>query len=75
MDNQTTLEKLSDKVSEILRQYHSLKSENEALRIEVVTLKAEKEVKDQEIEGLTEENILKDIEIEEIVNKIESILG
>ncbi len=75
MDNQTTLEKLSDKVSEIVRQYHSLKSENEALRMEVVTLKAEKEVKDQAIEGLTEENILKDIEIEEIVSKIESILG
>ncbi len=75
MDKQTTLEKLSEKVSEILGQFHSLKSENESLRTEVVTLKAEKEVKDREIEGLTEENILKDIEIEEIVTKIESILG
>lgn len=75
MDNQTTLEKLSDKVSQILQQYHSFKSENEALRTELITLKAEKEVKNQEIERLIEENVMKDVEIEEIVNKIESMLG
>ena len=75
MDNQNNLEKLSDKVSQILQQYHSLKGENEMLRNELVTLKAEKEIKDQEIEKLSEENTMKDLEIEEIVNKIESILG
>jgi cell division protein ZapB len=75
MDNQTTLEKLSEKVSDILQQYHSLKNENEVMRNELVTLKAEKEIKNQEIERLSEENAIKDLEIEEIVNKIESILG
>lgn len=75
MDNKSTLEKLNDKVSQVLQQYHSLKGENEMLRTEVVTLKAQREIKDQEIEKLTEQNNLKDIEIEEIVNKIESIIG
>ena len=75
MDNLTTLEKLNEKVSQILQQYHSLKAENELIRTELVTLKAEREIKDQEIEKLSEQNIMKDIEIEEIVNKIESILG
>lgn len=75
MDNQSTLEKLNDKVSKIVQQYHSLKGENEMLRTELITLKAEKELKDQEIERLKDENIMKDLEIEEVVNKIESILG
>ena len=75
MENRTTLEKLSDKVSQILQQYHSLKGESEVLRNELVTLKAESEMKSQEIEKLIEDNTMKDLEIEEIVNKIESILG
>lgn len=75
MDNQTTLNKLSEKVSQILQEYHSLKGENEMMRNEIVTLKADCELKNQEIEKLIEENAKKDIEIEEIVNKIESILG
>jgi len=75
MDNQTTLEKLSEKVTQILQHYNTLKSENEMMRNELITLKGEKEIKDQEIERLSEENTMKDLEIEEIVNKIESILG
>ncbi|EDZ63073.1 hypothetical protein SMGD1_1815 [Sulfurimonas gotlandica GD1] len=75
MQNQTNLDKLNDKVSQILQNYNTLKEENKNFRIEVVTLKAENEVKDIEIEKLREENIMKDIEIEEIVEKIESILG
>ncbi len=75
METQSTLDKLNEKVSQILEEYHSLKGENEVLRTELVTLKAEKEVKDLEIEKLTEANAMKDLEIEEIVNKIESILG
>ncbi len=75
MENQTSLEKLSDKVGEIVQKYHSLKAENDMIRNELVQLKAEKEIKDQEIERLSEENAMKDLEIEEIVNKIESILG
>ena len=75
MDNQTSLEKLGDKVSQILQQYSSLKGENEMLRTELITLKAENEIKDQEIENLTEQNTMKELEIEEIVSKIESIVG
>ncbi len=75
MQNQTTLEKLDEKVSEVLIQYHELKSENETIRNELITLKGQKEIQDQEIDKLTEENTMKDLEIEEIVNKIESILG
>jgi cell division protein ZapB len=75
MENKTTLEVLSDKVSQVLQQYHSLKGENEMMRNEIMSLKAEKEIKDKEIEKLSEENAMKDLEIEDIVNKIESILG
>ena len=75
MQEHTSLDKLNEKVSQILQQYHSLQGENEMIRNELITLKAEKELKDKEIERLDEENTLKDLEIEEIVNKIESILG
>jgi len=75
MENLTTIEKLSEKVSEILQKYHALRGENEMMRNELTTLKAEREIKNQEIDKLSEENAMKDLEIEEIVNKIESILG
>lgn len=75
MQEETVLEKLSDKVSQVLQQYNSQKSENEMLRTELMTLKAERELKDKEIERLADENAMKDLEIEEIVSKIESILG
>jgi len=75
MDNQTALNKLSEKVSHVLQEYHTLKGENEIMRNEIVTLKADCELKNQEIEKLINENAKKDIEIEEIVNKIENILG
>ena len=75
MEDQTTLERLSDKVSQVLQQYNSLKGENEMLRTEIVTLKSEREMKDQELSRLADDNAMKDLEIEEIVNKIESILG
>ena len=75
MQEQTIIDKLGEKVSQVLQQFHSLKGENEMLRNELMTLKAERELKDKEIERLGEENAMKDLEIEEIVNKIESILG
>jgi FtsZ-binding cell division protein ZapB len=75
MENSTVLDKLGEKVSQILQEYHTLKSESEVMRNEIMTLKANCELKNQEIEKLTEENSMKDLEIEEIVNKIESILG
>lgn len=75
MNNQTNLEKLNTKVTQILQQYHAIKAENDMLRTEIITLKSEKELTNQEIEKLVQENIQKDTEIEEIANKIESILG
>lgn len=75
MNNQTTLEKLSEKISTIVEKYSALKAENESYRTELVTLKSETALKDQEIEKLTEQNVMKDLEIEEIVKKIENILG
>ncbi|HIP21312.1 MAG TPA: hypothetical protein EYG70_09340 [Sulfurimonas sp.] len=75
MQNQTTLEKLDEKVSQILRKYHELKSENETIRNELITLKAQKQIQVQELEKLSEQNTMKDLEIEEIVSKIESMLG
>ena len=75
VQEETVLDKLSEKVSQVLQQYNAKKSENEMLRTELMTLKAERELKDAEIEKLSEENAMKDLEIEEIVSKIESILG
>jgi cell division protein FtsB len=75
MQEQTNLERLDEKVSQILQNYHSLQGENEVMRNELTTLKAEREIKNQEIEKLIEDNAMKDLEIEEIVSKIESILS
>jgi chromosome segregation ATPase len=75
MENQNSIEKLDEKVSQVIAEYNSLKGENDMLRNELITLKAQREISDQEIEKLTEQNTMKDLEIEEIVNKIESILG
>jgi len=75
MANQTTLEKLDEKVSNILEKYNSLKSKNESLMAELSALKVEKELKDQQILKLEDDNTMKELEIEEIVSKIEGILG
>jgi len=75
MQEQTNLEKLNDKVSQVLQRYHALRDENEVLKSEVVRVKADNELKNQEIEKLEEQNTMKDLEIEEIANKIESILS
>lgn len=75
MQNQTTLTKLSDKISTMVERYNSLKRENEDLRMELVTLKAQGEIKNQEIEKLIEQNAQKESEIESIVEKLESIMA
>jgi SMC interacting uncharacterized protein involved in chromosome segregation len=75
MEEKTTLQRLGEKVAQMLQQYDALRSENELLRNEVVTLKAESEAKTSQIGRMEEELVQKELEIEEIVNKIESILG
>jgi len=75
MQNQSVIERLDEKINQVLQRCESLKNENEMMRNDLVTLKAEYEIKDAEIEKLIRANNEKDQEIEEIVNKIESILG
>ncbi len=72
---ETTLQKLSGKVIEIVEKYQVLDQEVGRLREEAEVLRAANVQKDAEIDRLKEENSMKDLEIEEIVNKIESILG
>lgn len=72
---ETALQKLSNKVIEIVEKYQVLHQEVDRLREEAEVLKLASVQKDEEVNRLTEENGIKDLEIEEIVNKIESILG
>ena len=69
------LDRLSSKVTEMLRQFGVFKEENEKLRNDLMILKTEGEMKDQEIARLIQENSSKDLEIEAIVSQIESMLS
>ena len=75
MEESTTLEKLSQKVSQMLRNYDELRMENLELKEQVELLASENITKDASVTQMQDELIEKDREIEEIVNKIESILG
>ncbi len=75
MQESTTLEKLSQKVSQMLRNYDELRMENLELKEQVELLASENITKDASVTQMQDELIEKDREIEEIVNKIESILG
>ena len=71
----TTLEKLNQKVSEMLRNYDALRMENVQLKENVELLELDLTAKAASVTQMQEELLEKDREIEEIVNKIESILG
>ena len=75
MQESTTLEKLSQKVSQMLRNYDELRMENVQLKENVELLELDLTGKDAAVTQMQEELTQKDREIEEIVNKIESILG
>jgi len=75
MEEQSILDKLGEKVSQILQQYHDLQGENEVLNSEVAELKEQNEIYAGQVDKLEDDIAEKDMEIEEIVNKIESILG
>ncbi len=75
MQEQTTLEKLGQKVSQMLRDYDALRMENADLKETSELLTLDLEAKDASITQMQEELQQKDRDIEEIVNKIESILG
>ena len=75
MENIGVLEKLNEKIDALLKNYESLKEENEQLRKELVTCKASNEAKDAQILKLQDEIAMKDLELEEIIMKVEQILG
>jgi cell division protein FtsB len=75
MQESTTLQKLSQKVSEMLRNYDELRTENALLKEQVELLKSENSAKEAVVARMQDDLIEKEREIEEIVNKIESILG
>ena len=75
MQEMTTLEKLNQKVSEMLRNYDALRMENAQLKENVELLELDLTAKTASVTQMQEELLEKDREIEEIVNKIESILG
>lgn len=75
MEEIKNIEKLNQKVSQIIQQYHLSKSENDMLRQEIAALKAKQQLLEVELQRLSDLNTQKDIEIEQIANKIESIIG
>ncbi len=68
MQEQSIIDKLSSRVSQVIQKHQELKQESEMLRSQMSS-------KDETIEKLREELAMKDLEIEEIVSKIETILG
>ena len=75
MQESTTLEKLSQKVSQMLRNYDELRMENAQLKENVELLELDLTAKSAAVTQMQDELTQKDREIDEIVNKIESILG
>ena len=75
MEEISTLEKLGQKVSTLLRNYDGLRMENAQLKESMERLELDCTAKQANIGQLQDELLEKDMEIEEIVNKIESILG
>jgi len=75
MENISMLEKLSDHIDELLRNYKELRVQNEELKKDLLTCRAASQKKDEEIAKLQEELAMRDLQIEEIVKRIESYLG
>jgi len=75
MEHLDLMEKLSDKIEELLAKYQELKQENDTLRRELLTCKAASEEKDKEIERLRDELAMKNMEVDEIIKRIESLVG
>ncbi|MBL0687079.1 MAG: hypothetical protein JJV95_05740 [Sulfurospirillum sp.] len=69
-----TINRLSDKVDDLLIIFEEMKSQNDTLRQEVITLKAQNETKNIQIDKLEDSLINKDIESDDIFSKIEEVL-
>jgi len=74
LKEEVTVSKLAAKVSDLLSRFEELKTQNDALRQDVVTLKAQNQAKDAQIEKLEEDLMNKDIESDDIFSKIEEVL-
>jgi len=75
MSENSTLNKLSQKVGEMLSSFEALRQENALLKDEVAQLRSEGSNSSTLVTQLRDELNEKDREIEEIVTKIESMLG
>jgi len=71
---EVTVNKLSEKVNDLLVRFEEMKSQSHNLRQEVVTLKAQNEAKSIQIGKLEEDLMNKDIESDDIFSKIEEVL-
>jgi cell division protein FtsB len=73
-NEEVTINKLSEKVDDLLTRYENMKAQYDTLRQEVVTLRAQNEAKNIQIEKLEEDLMNKDIESDDIFSKIEEVL-
>ena len=74
LQEEVTVNRLADKVNDLLVRFEEMKSQNETLRQEVITIKAQNESKNMQIEKLEEDLMNKDIESDDIFSKIEEVL-
>ncbi len=74
LQEEVTVNRLADKVNDLLVRFEEMKSQNETLRQEVITIKAQNEAKNMQIEKLEEDLMNKDIESDDIFSKIEEVL-
>ena len=74
LKEEITVNKLSEKVDDLLVRFEEMKSQNDTLRQEVVTLKAQNEAKNIQIDKLEEDLMNRDIESDDIFSKIEEVL-
>ncbi|NLN00191.1 MAG: hypothetical protein GX170_09275 [Campylobacteraceae bacterium] len=74
-DEPQVVNRLKDRVDELLVKFEELRIENEELRNELVNQKAQNEVKDTQIAKLQDSLRFKEVESEDIFDKIEAVLG
>ncbi len=75
MEKRPVIDRLGEKIDEVVARLKRLEEENVRLRNEMVALKAQSEAKDAQIAKLSDELAMKDLEIEEIIGKIEAMLS
>jgi len=69
------LAKLNEKIEDFVKNYESLKEENEKLKLDLQNTKQQLEEKEASLLECQEAMALKELELEEVLAKIEAILG